>query len=366
MTTIRLFTDKIDFVEADGDGWAALLCIKKSYARTEPDPAKRSTKSDLFLWLLHIFSQEIRENFVERHYARVLKAAFGPGRERVARLLLELGPVDAVDSVEVEGGFTALQAILIEPGCPDLERILAFNPEIHHLGLEASHSPIQETPLSLALYASQTFRSFADALNKRNIDLDGFVIQELGENYPLVKDSWTRETLRAVFEYQFEPDVGYTGIGFCDECGGELIEAVRVEVAWQFHLKEFKERHLRTASETGRSHVDQLSNISNDTMQHQTSMDRTLHFGDVGNNLKSRSRSGTDCASDVRPGPEPAESETEEDSWERRFWQHTVVCVHCWQSFKSRLRDPQSAIQNDPTGEDNDPEDDFSPYLFNT
>lgn len=365
MTTIRLFTDDIDFAEADGDGWAALLCIKSSYTRAEPDPDKRSTKSDLFVWLLQLFSQEIRANFVERHYAHVLKAAFGPGRERVARLLLELGPIGAIDAVETEGGFTALQVGLVEPGCPNLEKILAFDPDIHHLGFEPSNSPVQETPLTLALYASQPFRRFTDALKVRNTDLDDFVLQELWEHSPLMKDGWTMHQLRALFDHEFEPDVECTGIKCCDECGGNFIEAVQVEIAWQNHLKKFKEWHLRTASETRKSHNDLLGKSLKNTIHYQTSTDLIKGFDSSSNGLK-HAWPGTDGSGDSFSGSEPAECETDSVSWERNFWQHTVVCVFCWQNFTRGLGYSQSATRNDSEEEDNDSEEDFSPYLFNT
>lgn len=361
MDTIRLFADEIDFAEADDDGWAVLICIYQLCSRWESDRGRYLAKLDLFVWMLHLYRQAIRENFVESHYAHMLRSAFWPGRETVARLLLDLGPAGAIDAVEIKGGFTALQVGLLEPGCPDLERILAFNPDIHHLGFEPSHSPVHETPLSLSLYASQSFRRFADALYERKTDLDDFVLQELWGYSPLMKDDWTMHTLRALFDHEFKPDVGYTGIMYCHECGGSFIEAVRVEIAWQYHLKEFKERHLRAASETRKSYTDLGGNISDDIIQDQTSMDPILDFDDVGNRFELHSRSGTDTSSNVPPG-----SETDEESWEQRFWQHTVVCVHCWQSFKRRLRNPQSVMQDYFAGEDNDSEDDFSPYLFNT
>ena len=365
MTTIRLFTDEIDFAEADGDGWAALLCIKNSYTRAEPDPAKRSTKSDLFVWLLQLFSQEIRANFVEKHYAHVLKAAFGPGRERVARLLIELGPVNAIDTVENEGGFTALQVGLVEPGCPNLERILAFDPDIHHLGFEPSHSQAQETPFSLALYASQPFRRFADALNERNIDLDDFVLQELWEHSPLMEDGWTRQKLRALFDHEFEPDVAYTGIEYCDECGRGFIEAVQVEIAWQHHLEQLKEWHLRTTSDPRESHTDLVGKSFEDTSHDQTSMDLMQDFDDFNNGLEPHAWPETDSSGDSSSASEPAERERDRVAWEGSFSQHTVVCVHCWQKFKHGVRNPRSTMQNDSAEEDNNSEEDFSPYLFN-
>ena len=364
MDTIRLFADEIDFADADGDGWAVLICINHTCSRWESDHARYSAKSDLFVWVLHLYSQAIRENFVESHYAHFLRSAFWPGREQMARLLLDLGPIGAIDAVEIEGGFTALQVGLIEPGCPDLERILALNPDIHHLGFEPSHSPVQETPLSLSLYASQPFRRFADALNKRNTNLDDFVLQELWEHSPLMKDGWTRYNLRALFNHEFKPDVGYAGIKYCEECGGNFIEAVQVEIAWQYHLKGFKEWHLRTAPETRKSHMDLVGKSPENTIHNQTAMDLMQGFDNFNNGLTPNASPGTDGSGDSFSGSDPAERETDSVSWERSFWQHTVVCVFCWQNFRHRLRDPQSAMRK--AGEDDDSEEVFSPYLFNT
>ena len=366
MDTIRLFTGEIDFAEADDDGWAVLICICHLCIRWEPDPVRYSAELDLFVWVLHLYSQAIRTHFVESHYAHLLRSTFWPGRETVARLLLDIGPTGAIDAVEIEGGFTALQAVLIEPGCPNLYRILAFDPDIHHSGFEASHSPLHETPLSLALYASQPFRQFADALNKQKTDLDDFVLQELREDSPLMNDGWTRQNLRSLVDHEFEPDVWYTHIKYCDECGGDFIDAVRVEIAWQYHLKDFRAWHLRTASETRKWYTDLVGNISDETIQDKTSMSPILNFGDVGNSLELHSCPGTDCSNDVPSGSEPVDSETDQESWERRFWQHRVVCAHCWHDFKHGLKNPQSAMQNDSAEEDNDSDDDFSPYLFNT
>lgn len=363
--TVRLFTDELDFADADGDGWAVLICINHACSRWETDRAIYSAKSDLFVWMLHLYSQAIRNHFVESHYAHCLRSAFWPGREKVARLLLDLGPIGAIDAVEIEGGFTALQVGLIEPGCPNLEKILAFDPDIHHLGFEPSHSPVQETPLSLALYASQPFRRFTDALNERNTDLDEFVSQELWEHSPLMKDGWTRHKLRALFDHEFEPDVWYTSLKYCEECGGDFIEAVQVEIAWQYHLKQFKEWHLRIASQPRKSHMDLVGKSLEDTIHNQTSLDPMQDFENINIDLKPHAWSGTDGSGDSSPGSEPAERETDQVAWKRSFWQHTVVCVHCWQNFKHGLRYPQSAMRNDSSEEDIDSEEDFSPYLFN-
>lgn len=354
MDTIRLFTDEMDFAEEDGDGWAALRCMGDFRSGFEPD---------LFVWLLQSFSQEIRTHFVERYYARFLRSAIWPGKEKVARLLVELGPVGAIDTVAYEGGFTALQISLCRLEFSDLERILALDPDLHHLGFEPRYSPVEETPLSLALYSSNKFRFFADALKKRRIDLDEFVLQELREKSPLINDGWTRQTLRALFDHDFEPGVRYRDGDRCDECHIKFVSDVplywedsRVEIAWPHHLEDFKESHSQIASKTMDSHEDLAGNILEDDIQDQASMDPIRDFDDV----------NTDCSGDSPSGSDHAEREVEQVSWERRFRQHKVVCVHCWQRFKHGLRDPQSAMQNDSAEEDDVSEEDFSPFLFNT
>ena len=353
MDTIRLFTDEMDFAEEDGDGWAALRCMNDFRSSFEPD---------LFVWLLQSFSQEIRTHFVRRHYTRFLGTAFWPGKEKVARLLLELGPAGAIDTVIYEGGYTALQISLCEPEFSDLERILALDPDLHHLGSELLCSPVEESPLSLALYSSHKFRDFADALKKRHIDLDDFVLQELREKSPLINDGWTRQTLRALVDHDFEPGVRYRGVWCCDECHDAFESNVpmsrgRVEIAWQHHLEDFKEWHSQIASKTMNSHEDLAGNIPEDAIQDQTSLDPIRDF---------QAWSGTDGSGHSPSGSDYAEREVDQVSWEERFRQHNVVCVHCWQRFKDGLRDPQSAMQNDSAEEDDVSEEDFSPFLFNT
>lgn len=401
----------MDFVEADGDGWMALSCMEDLLARWDPDPATYSAKSDLFVWMLRLFSPEIRTYFIEKCYAGLLRTAFYPRGEKVHRLLLELGPVGAIDAVDKEeGGYTTLQAaIAYAEVYSDLEMILAFDPDVHHVGFEADYSPVDETPLSLALYSSHPFRRFTDALKKGHYDLDEFVIQELWEESPLMKEGWTRQTLLALFEIDFEPDVGYTSLQHCDECQNRFVyelSPLQVEIAWQQFLEHFKERHSPTAfetanshgdpvdevtendtkdqtsihpgqdaddvsnnsgiegswhsqiaSETANSHEDLVGKVSEDFTQDQTSRDSLGYFDD-GNGLEIE-ESGTDCSGD-------SSSETDQVSWERRFWQHTVVCIYCWHDFKRRT---QSAMQEDFAEEDHyseDSEDGFSPYLFNT
>lgn len=349
--TIRLFTDEMDFVEADGDGWLALSCVNDLYSRYEPDIAKLSTKSDLFIWMLRSFSPEIRKNLKKRCYATVLSSVMVPGREKVATLLLELGPVGAIDTVGSEGDFTALQYHLLCSDCDELEigMILKSGADIHHLGLELEFSPREETPLSLALYSFRLFRGFAKALKERQIDMDEFVLHELRENFPLVNDGWTEQTLRALFEYEFEPDDGYIFLEYCDECHFVLTRKfgclLQVEVAWQRHLEDVKEWHSESSSEKMISYEDLVGNVP-DTSQYQTPMDPIQDPGGV-----------EKCET---------EYETDQVSWKRRFWQHRVVCIHCWSKFKRGLSNPRPTMQNDPAEEDDDSEEDFSPYLFNT
>ena len=89
-------------------------------------------------------------------------------------------------------------------------------------------------------------------------------------------------------------------------------------------------------------------------------------FDNLNNGLKLYVWPETDGSDNSCSGSEPAGRETDQLAWERRFWQHTVVCVHCWQNFKHGLRYSQSAMRIDSAGEGNDSEEDFSPYLFNT
>ena len=416
----------MDFIETDGDGWMALFCVQDASNRWEPDPATFSAKTDLFVWMLRLFSPEIRTYFMEKCYAKILTTAFQPGKERVHRLLLELGPVGAIDVVDKEEeGYTTLQTTLAYAEVSsDLEMILAFDPDVHRLGFDDFYSPIDETPLSLALYSSHPFRRFTDALKKGHYDLDEFVIQELWEESPLMKEGWTRQTLLALFEIDFEPDVGYTSLQHCDECQNRFVyelSPLQVEIAWQQFLEHFKERHSPTAFETANSRGDPVDEVTENDTKDQTSMNPGQDADDVSNNsgiegswhsqiasetanshedlvgkvsedfaqdLTSRDSlgdfdddngleiegSGTDSSGDSSSGDSSSgdsssgdsSSETDQVSWERRFWQHTVVCIYCWHDFKRRT---QSAMQEDFAEEDHyseDSEDGFSPYLFNT
>lgn len=401
--TLRLFTDEMDFVEADGDGWLALSGIADLYCRWEPDIFRIS---DLLVWVLQLFSPEIRTHLIESSYARILRVILNGGM--VARLLLELGPVGAIDAVHVEEGFTALQWTLVwatsHTYCleSELEMILAFDADIHHLGFEPEYSFREETPLSLALYSSWLFRRFTNVLKKRQIDMDEFVLQELREHSPLLNDGWTGQTLRALFEHELESDDEYTDVDFCDECHWVLLSSpgLQVEIAWQYYLEWLKGWYSQTASETINSHEDLVGNISENTIPDYAFVGPIRDL-DAGDRPEPHKESGNDCSGDSSSGSEPAECErdrecetdrecekkrecetdqeyetyqeyetgqkceTDQESWERRFWQHRVVCIDCWLSFKRGLRNPRSTVQNDSSGEDDDSEEEFSPYLFN-
>ena len=351
MDTIRLFIDDMDFVEVGGDGWLALLYMSLCHKRRKPNIATLA-QSDLLIWMLQSFSPEIRTYFINKHYADILYWVMAPGREKVAKLLLELSPVGAIDTVRSEGGFTTLQDHIIFTARDGhaLGMILRFGADIHHLGFDTAYSPREETPLSLALYSSGSFQAFTAALRKRNIDLGPFVLHELRENFPLLNDGWTEQTLRALFEDEFKPDDGYIDLDICDECHCFFGSwRLRVEVAWQLHLEYLKGWHSESSSETMSGHQD-LIGIASDASQDQIPMDPIQDL-DV-----------EECET---------EYETDQVSWERRFWQHRTVCISCWLHFKHGLRDPQSTMQNDSAeeggdSEEDDSEDDFSPYLFNT
>ena len=376
--TLRLFTDVMNFVDHDGDGWLALLDISSSYGYD-----RRSIFPHLFLWMLQLCSPEIRTHFIEYNYTVLLWNGFNFGNEKLARLLLDLGPVDAIET-KVVGSYTMLQANFLWPGGRGLDMILAFEPDLHHLSSNPKISPREETPLSLALYSYESFSAFAQALRKRHTNMDEFVLQELREDYPLKDDGWTRQTLRALFQLKVQPDavvIIYSTNIRCDECYGYSLYWLKVGVAWQRYLEMFKERHSQIATEISNSNEGMTDIVSENTAQNQLLIDLMRDFDDISNCQELHTDSGTESSGDSSSGSELAECETDQPSWEQRFWQHEVVCTHCWYSFKNGLGKPPWARQSDSAEEDDNSEDegsedegsgdegseeDFSPFLINT
>lgn len=398
--TLRLFTDEMDFVEADGDGWTALHCLGDTMSGFLPDPTRNLANLDPFVWALRVFSLEIRACFIENLYAGVLGTAFWLETETADRLLLELGPVGAVDIIEHEGGYTALQnALVFHYDTSHLDIILEFKPDLHHLGFNSSYSPQEETPLSLALYSSYKSRQFINALKKQHCDLDDFVLQELREDLPLTKDGWTARTLRELCEDEFEPDTGNINPTSCEVCGSIWKP---VEIAWQLYILKFRETHSQLAAETTDRYEDLVDNddvsispesegswhtqIASQRLNcHKDSMDEISEvdthdqtFRNPLQDLDEENGSEIEGSDTDRSGysystSELVEGDSDQESREQRFWQHTVVCIHCWLDFKRGIRKPRRAWPDlsedeEDCSEDSaeDSEDGFSPYLFNT
>ena len=320
--TCRIFQDSFDFWdegEEHGDGWRFLACVVVSNSGQSTAEAKGTLA--FLLWSIQSSSWEIKANDSPSQIFNVARY--------VADLLFELGRPGSIDDLPGTGPFTEtavketavkerLLHYYVKRGeSHKVKMVLTWGANPHHVHFDNGSSPRAESPLSLAMYNSPTFRSFRDVLHETNpdVDVEEFARQELKQGSPLLDAGWQMKTLCALLELDFEPDSEPESLRVydwrsCNSCNTiiRLFGAV-VQPYWQSILESIK---------NGTYPQGFCSEISS------TMFDET------------------------------------------EIW-----CISCWYEFKEtghrRPRaSPAVITETDSSDGDESPEDSFSPFLFNT
>ena len=364
--TCRIFETSFDFWDQNGDGWDILKSVPGSHSLRplgNQSPTEAESVVAFCSWLAKSSSPELKDNFIEFNVRRIINVANDDVADFL-NLLLGLNPAGTLyDSAITSRGHSNLLHIkILRQNWKIVKLLLAQGADPHFVKTNRSYSPVAESPLSFAIYSSWAFYGFRDALHGIDFDVKDFAREELEEGRPLLDAGWQMETLTALLELDFEPDVPpHNGrlVYLCDSCNQRLHFAetapyVMVQPYWQSFLESVK---------SGVSPHDLCSY----TKDEQPSNNQR--------NLIVLNDSTTDIADDGELSQDPTLSEdkvahpNEEsptngvDISNTQFDRKEIWCVWCWHHFKETGRRWSPASE---TYEDDASEDDFSPYLIHT
>lgn len=269
---------------------------------------------------------------------------------------------------------------LIQQNWKLVNLLLAYGVDPHRVSSHSVDNIDAQTALSLAMYTSWTFLGFRNVLHGRGFDLEDFARQELKEGYPLLDDGWRVETLTALLELDFEPDISpcknYGEIFGCSNCSQTiywmnpprrldwraLVEnwsVVPVQPYWRAILESIRRGTYppRSCSDT---RDDRLPTRQNHlSTSDKDSLVSTTQISDSSND----SALSEDEA--ARSNEEPSTSGSDNPS--ATFARDELWCMNCWLHFEKtgQRRTPPRPKTQSSDGDDSS-DDDFSPFLFNT
>ena len=368
MDTLRIFLDCMDFSETAGGGWDTLILLGD---QTERIGGETVAKRTLFSWILRVTACDVKENFLEREYSLVLYWVLCREKDDMIRSWLQFGGKDAINSRCSNGGYSNLHYWTAYAE-HRLDFILKQAPDLHLIGCDDFHSPIPETPTSLALYSTFAFSNWRDSLHVARIELCEFICAEM-QQMPLVDAGWTVKTLWAVFHYTYETDWHLLDHRFCDDCAGNL-HAVKVQPYWLHILTEIKsglyhddlpEWPLATSggkyeteggrAEGGEGHRDVttdldgqpqiLRSLSGDGDEESSQNVTKYHIST--NSWKLGEQDVLDCA----------------------YRREEVVCMNCWLWYKKsgkRFTPDDYEDESDLEDTDGSSDDGFSPFMIHS
>lgn len=364
----------MDFSDESGDGWEVLrtLCDSTREAHGETE-----AKIALLLWTLKLLSFELKTYQVRRQYARMLGLILRPhpGLEEASDLILNFSGAETIDGIDYgTEGYTLLQeSISFADSREWTSTILSRGPDLHRIGLDNNYTPQEETPTSLAMYSEWAFVDWACGLDTIEVDLEKFIEQELERNH-VVHVGWDKETLLALFAYDYTPDLDLRRYWTCSDCT-EFIHAVRVQPYWRHLLERIKRKIDPDTQAQGHSEASETENADLGGI-----MEAGSSSSDVSENVPF---------ADLGELPSGPESESKEDihGYPRTipiqsdcvYARDEMICMDCWIHYRrtgtrkppllreqGHVSDDDSSLDENPPSRDESSEDDYSPYLIHT
>ena len=346
--TCRIFDDCYDFWDEYGVGWAVLTQLAMKIGGHGEEIKARA---EFYGWFVQSSRQDIKAYYSKDRVPTIICDASTEIFESIG-LLLELGPPGTIDGKGPFWGKTPLIHSIEWRHFNKARMLLALGADPHHSCFVRNVNRI-ESPLSLAMYSSWAFCSFRDALIGMNFHVEDFVRRELEQGGPLMIDGWRVETLSALLKFDFEP--GTEPPLYCSSCHFGPYFNIRVQPYWQYILERIKNGNdvQDARSDTHLSNSQGCSSISDNDSPTNT--------------MNGSSLSYKPALPDDQSGQPDEESVTTESPSERHapgreeFW-----CIWCWARFKKTGR-PRSPFisETSSSDEDDSPEDEFSPFLFN-
>lgn len=318
--TLRLFLDQFDFSEDSGLDFLSrmLITARVSFCSCElcilgapnvPDPLfypRQQSLCSSVLWLLLLFQSQIRlwanDHQLAGFINSIVRTHVGYRSEILDRALAA-AERKRLDEIDYQGGFSPLHCCFEDmKTCEGLEVFCNKGANLHLLGRRRYYGypagQDRETPLSLAMRSSYSFRCWRNALRKSNVNLQDYIAHASKEP-PISAKGWSQASLRVLFQYYTDVSCGdpsNTCCSCCKTCWSYLIE-----VSWQRTLDMIK---------AGQESQDELEGL------HCNESVRT---------------SGTLC----EKGDEADWEDVHEDEFQESVsgrWQdkHPWLCWYCW------------------------------------
>lgn len=86
---------------------------------------------------------------------------------------------DLLDTRRTADGFPPILTCSAEENWTAVEGFAKYGADLHYVGKDVGHSPMEETITSLSLYSSRRFFEWRDILRDLNVDIAGFIKDEL-------------------------------------------------------------------------------------------------------------------------------------------------------------------------------------------
>ena len=359
INTCRIFEDCFDFWDENGDVWHILEAWPKWNSGTI---VSREIEAMLAFisWFITSSSPDIKANYNIQKIRWAIQFADDEVADAVG-LLLRLDPrrVQDLNNISSDGN-TLLMQHVIERNWKIVIMLLAGGADPHQVqrASSSSYSPVAESPLSISMYASWTLWGFRNVLYARGLRVEDIVREELKEGAPLLNAGWRTETLTALLELGFEPEIAphRTFLGYlrCSNCNVYIhYSEVAVQPYWQGVIESIKNgTHPRTICSDTQDEQPSTSQCNPPVLEHSArdTTDRSA--------LSQASGLSEDQA--AQPDLEPVVSGDGASS--TTLDRGEVWCIKCWWYYKETgsrwVRATFKTKYSDG--------DDFSPYHIHT
>ena len=335
----------MDFMDHDGSGWFVLLKLCDAATCSNGEPAVRRV---LLVWMLKLFSSEIKMSGSQRHYALLWNYTLFhqdiTGLGEAYRLLVRLGIPKPMDiPLHGDRGYTMVHlCALYTVSQEDIRVVLAPRPDIHRLGLDSKVSPEEESPFSLVLYSSWAFEHWLNALALTRKGFEQSVTEEIERNHTIYP-GWKKETLLNLWTYEYAIRYVPPYVRPCADCA-KMFAAVTVQPHWRHFLERIKHGIDPYYSSAGAiSEVDEEESLEGRSMAE--SVDNTedpTNVDDINSEMEAESDTGSALElesawviewqpewqlRDADPHVYPATISLKSDCV---YCPHEVICMNCW------------------------------------
>lgn len=309
------------------------------------------------LWLIRSSSLEIQTCYLEESLHEILSYCAQLKATDAIGALLDLSPRGSVDTFG-DLGYSALYLTAARQHWALAITLLTMGADPHLSCIVLDVSPRSETPISIAMYSSWRFWSFRDILSRPNVDIEYYIHSGLGQAGPLINDGWQEETLRVLFQYEFEPESSRP----CDhdwKCSHgqvyHVVEMVEVEPRWQLIIERIKRGIDADALSLEASDVERVQESSVESRFTITSQPSDSNIRNDDDPSSEPPSSGFKAAQVVPTSP-AIDLDVPPNLLER----NAVVCIRCWLYLKEHghlpPQEPREVYSDDTS------EDEFSPF----